>query len=624
LTAQDRVLVATFDAASKDSALGDVVSVAVRTNLAQSRAVHLVSTSGLVAALERMQRPASSRVDLALARDIAAREGIKAVVAGSVASAGAGFIITARLISAASGDELAVYQESASSAADIIPAVDRLTRQLRGRIGESLKSVKNAPALAQVATSSLDALRSYAAGLRANDVEGDFPKAIPLFEDAIAKDSGFAAAYVQLSNTIGNANLNRPRQDSLIATAYRLRARLPEAERYSVEGAYFFRRNRPKSIAAYERAVALDSSDVESLNQLAILSERTRNHARAEQLTRRAIVVEPESGILFENLANTLANAGKLDAADSVYRVMKTQKILYPTDRAEALLLYVRGEVDSAEARARAGAKSSNPQLSRVMLALLRQLMQVRGRLRESDSLALEVRARNVARGARVDSLALPLRTAIDDAWLRGQSQRAVARIETAVRANPLTPKSPPGAMLDAAHNYALAGAPERGRALLARYDSAARDSVDRQSWQGQRAYTEAEILLAERRTDDAIRAYRRMDVDADGLPHWCAFCLPVSLGRAYDQANMADSAVANLERYLANTADSRINVDTWMLGPAHKRLGELYEARGDAKRAAEHYAAFVDLWKRADPELQPKVAEARTALERVRRKLAQ
>ena len=77
--------------------------------------------------------------------------------------------------------------------------MDRLTRQLRGRIGESLKSVNDAPALSQVTTSSLDALRAFAAGLRANDVEGDFPKAVTLFEDAIAKDSGFAAAYVQLS-----------------------------------------------------------------------------------------------------------------------------------------------------------------------------------------------------------------------------------------------------------------------------------------------------------------------------------------------------------------------------------------------------------------------------------------
>ena len=176
--------------------------------------------------------------------------------------------------------------------------------------------------------------------------------------------------------------------------------------------------------------------------------------------------------------------------------------------------------------------------------------------------------------------------------------------------------------MLDVATNYAFAGAPEKARTFLAQFDAAASDSVDRQSWRGQRPYTEATILLAERRNDDAIRAFRKMDTDADGLPHWCTFCLPLSLSRAYDQANQADSTIANLERYLRVTSDTRINADTWMLAPAHKRLGELYEAKGDAKRSAEHYAAFVELWKRADPDLQPKVAEARTRLELVRRSL--
>ena len=149
-----------------------------------------------------------------------------------------------------------------------------------------------------------------------------------------------------------------------------------------------------------------------------------------------------------------------------------------------------------------------------------------------------------------------------------------------------------------------------------------AADSVKRESWRGQRPYAEASILLAERRTDDAIRAFRRMDTDADGLPNSCTFCLPVSLARAYDQANVTDSTIVNLERYLANLSDARTIVDTWFLGPAHKRLGELYEAKGNAKRAADEYAAFVELWKRADPDLQPKVAEVRARLERVRRTL--
>jgi DNA-binding SARP family transcriptional activator len=45
-------------------------------------------------------------------------------------------------------------------------------------------------------------------------------------------------------------------------------------------------------------------------------------------------------------------------------------------------------------------------------------------------------------------------------------------------------------------------------------------------------------------------------------------------------------------------------------------RLGELYEEKGDRVKAADRYAEFVKLWKRADPELQPKVTEAKQRLE--------
>jgi hypothetical protein len=58
--------------------------------------------------------------------------------------------------------------------------------------------------------------------------------------------------------------------------------------------------------------------------------------------------------------------------------------------------------------------------------------------------------------------------------------------------------------------------------------------------------------------------------------------------------------------------------LDAWWLAGTHKRLGELYEARGDKARAASHYARFVELWKSADPELQPKVREVRARLARL------
>ena len=624
ITAQDKVLVAAFDASSRDSALADVVSAAVRTNLAQSRAVHVVSTGNVVGALERMQRPATSRVDLALGREIAAREGIKAVVVGSVASAGTGFIITARLMSAATGDELAVVQESASGTDEIIPAVDGLTRKLRGRIGESLKSVADAPALAQVTTSSLEALRAYVAGLRANDVDGDFPKAIGLFEEAIAKDSGFASAYVQLSYSLGNARLQSARQDSLIATAYRLRGRLPESERYALEGAYEFRRNRPRAIAAFQRAIAVDSFNVDALNELGILSSQSGRNDEAARWYRRAVALEPDNGVLLGNLSDALTQVGRFAESDSVIRAILAKKIAYPTEPHRLSLWYVRGVTDSAEAYARAGMRGPNASVARANLNWASRLAAVRGQLREGEALGAELRARNVARGAPVDSLDLPIRTAIEEAFLRGRPQRAVAELEAAVRSRPPTPASRAGVQLDIAQAFAMAGAPARARTFVAQWDAARRDSVQREAWRGQRRFVEATTLLAEGKTDDAIRMSRRIDVDDDGLRTFCDFCPHLMLARSFDAANASDSTIAALERYLASTNVSRINADTWFRAPAHKRLGELYEAKGDAKRAATQYAAFVDLWKNADPDLQPKVAEVRARLERLRRTLPQ
>ena len=622
LNAQDRVLIAAFDAAARDSALGDVLSEAVRTNLSQSRAVNIVSTSNLVAALGRMQRKPTSRLDMALAREIAVREGIKAIVTGSVTSAGTGYIITTRLVNAESGDELAVYRESAANTGEIIPAVDKLTRQLRGKIGESLKSVSDAPALGQVTTPSLDALRAFAAGLRANDVEGDYPKAIGLLEEAIAKDSGFASAYVQLAYSLGNAGIQAPRRDSLMQAAFRLRQRLPERERYSVEGAYYGGRNRAKAIDAFQHAVAVDSFDVDAFNSLAIMYSLSRNYAGAERAYRRAVALEPDNGLVMVNLAGALIQAGKFAASDSVLRVVHERKLPYPTGRRDFDLLYNRGLLDSAEILGRLLMPNANPAIGLPTMAYMRSMVGARGRLRESESLTVEMERRNALRGERASPLDRPLQLAIEDAWLRGQGARAVARLDDLMRTHPVAGSVMGSSYLDVARTYAVAGAPDRARAVLAKFDPPSRDSTMHPRWVSMHMMAEGEIALAERRTRDAIRLFRQSDVAGDGLPTPCSYCLPALLGRAYDQANMADSTIANLERYLTIPSPGRVEVDAWMLAPAHKRLGELYEARNDNTRAVSHYTAFVNLWKRADPDLQGKVAEVRTRLDRLQRTL--
>jgi tetratricopeptide (TPR) repeat protein len=90
------------------------------------------------------------------------------------------------------------------------------------------------------------------------------------------------------------------------------------------------------------------------------------------------------------------------------------------------------------------------------------------------------------------------------------------------------------------------------------------------------------------------------------------------NLARAYDLAGNSDSAIAVFTRYVEKSYTVRIGTDAQFLAGTHKRLGELWEAKGDKQKAASHYSKFIELWKTADPELQPQVAAVRKALARL------
>ncbi len=103
-----------------------------------------------------------------------------------------------------------------------------------------------------------------------------------------------------------------------------------------------------------------------------------------------------------------------------------------------------------------------------------------------------------------------------------------------------------------------------------------------------------------------AQQAARRGLTPAVGLPE---------LGRAHDFAGQTDSAIAVYARYLATPEVVRAVTDACYLGLIYRRLGELYDERGQRDKAREHYSRFIELWRACDPRLRPEVAEARERL---------
>jgi len=163
----------------------------------------------------------------------------------------------------------------------------------------------------------------------------------------------------------------------------------------------------------------------------------------------------------------------------------------------------------------------------------------------------------------------------------------------------------------------AVGGQPERARAILREFESSVRDTALLRSVQPALHATRGWIALADGKPQEALTEFGRGDVAPDGPSTACTICLPAQLARAFDAAGQPDSAIAEYARYISTPFVGRWGetLDASMLPATHERLGQLYEAKGDVVKAAEHYRAFIELWKDADPELQPRVAEARRRL---------
>jgi tetratricopeptide (TPR) repeat protein len=117
-------------------------------------------------------------------------------------------------------------------------------------------------------------------------------------------------------------------------------------------------------------------------------------------------------------------------------------------------------------------------------------------------------------------------------------------------------------------------------------------------------------IALAEGNASAAIGEFTAAK---DGI---CRICVLPGLAQAYDAAGNRDSAIAVYRRYVDTPDTDHFELDAFFLAAAQKRLGELYEARGDKAGAVKAYAAFVALWKHADADLQPAVADVRQRIE--------
>jgi tetratricopeptide (TPR) repeat protein len=560
-------------------------------------------------ALVRMERAPTGSLDLGLAREVAVREGARAVIAGEINTAGSGFILSARVVSAETGGTLAAHREAVGDSSEVIRAIDRLSRGLRSRIGESLRSVRAGEPLEQVTTASLDALRRYSLAIRAGAV-GDQVQSAELLREAIALDTTFAMAYrrLALSRVISGAE----RSDAL-EQAYRLRERLSERERSYVLGTYYsMREDREQAIATYRGLLDTYPDDVTALTNLAYEYLDQRSYARAEPLYRRVVELDSLSG-LYGNLIIAQVALGRLDDARSTTARFREKVPGHGLSEIFPILMAVNdGLYDSAEVAFLAFAErhSENLLWSSTAAEQLAQLALLQGRLTEAEDHFAGAVTGAEQLGIPFAGLQGTRRAALLEIWFRNQNDPGLAILDSGLTDQPLeeipVPDRPYG---DLVRLYAAAGEPDRARSLLRDFDASA-DPSTAHSNARQHQEMAGWIALAEDRASDAVEAFRAAD---QGM---CPTCILPMLGMAYDLAGQADSTLAIYERYLETPWITRIETDMLVLADVYERLGQIYAARSDTARARDYFTQFIAIWGNADEELQPRVEAARRALE--------
>ena len=614
LEEREPLILADFENRTPDSTLGQSLTEAFRVDLSQSPTLRLVDPGSLVETLERMERRGPAALNPALAREVAERMGVKAVVVGQIDPVGRGYVLSASLVGAGDGRILTAVRESAEDEGSLLRAIDQLSRKLRERIGESLTTIRADPPLEDVTTGSLAALRKYTAANRL--IESDRgEEAVPLLEEAVALDTGFAMAWRKLAVIMGNFELSPTREAAAATRAYEHRDRLPAIERNLTVGYYhgFVSDDPAKVVAAYRAVLEIDPDNYIALNNLAIALTDQRRFVEAESLALRTTRFSPGSPGWLNTVQAQLAQ-GKQDEARATLEVYRRQAPASPWPEllSTGVALAAR-DFDSAESRLLAlrARKHDSQFFNRVVRGNLAILLEQRGRIAEARRMLDERLQVTVAERLPWESLRTTSRLARLDAMYGRDPRAGAATLKAGVERTPLGSLAPHDRpYVDLISAYVAVGQLDEARRLHREYESQVPETMRRTDLRGPSAA--GAVAAASGETQRALALYREW-YERDGN---CFSCGSYEMGQLFDRLGQPDSAIAAYSRVVgATTLDGLRFAQNYSYAPSLKRLGELYEGRGDRAKAADYYGRFVELWKHADPELQPTVKEVRTRL---------
>jgi serine/threonine protein kinase/tetratricopeptide (TPR) repeat protein len=593
LTERDSVLLTEFVNATGDSAFEGTLKQALAVQLEQSPFLNLVSQSRIQEALSYMGRPPAERITNEVGREIALRQGARAVLTGTISNLGSHYVIALDAVNAQSGDSLAREQVEAASKEEVLKSLDQAASSMRRKLGESLASVKQfATPLERATTSSLDALKEYSLGqtehMKLND-----EVAIPHLERAIAIDPNFAMAHATLGVVCDNLTYKKRARD-LLGKAYELRDRASERERFYILAHYYGEGSGEieKQIEVYEQWNRTYPRDSVPLDNLALEYVRIGLPDKAVNAASEAVRVDPQDIYAYQNLAPAYVSLDRYDEAKAVIEQASTRKLASVGTRLALLdIAFIRGERSAMERIVADSAGSSDEPFLLIRLAnaehslgrivtsrITRQKAVAVARRRGMEELAVGISANEATRDAAYgyrDSARQAVSVALRDTKdmnTRGLSARVLAQIGDTAKAEKLIEELgaefPSDTLLHAVHIPLV----------------------------------EALVHLQRNAPAEAVKALEPARKFETGVGPASANFWPIYIrGLAFLKMNHGAQAAAEFEKILSRRGAASVSV---VYPLAQLNLARAHGLEGDKAKARTAYQDLFAFWKDADPDI--------------------
>ena len=621
LTEKDTIVLADFANSTGDGVFDETLKTALNVSLRQSPFLNVLSDSEVAKTLHQMTRPASTKLTPEVARELCQRAGSKAYLAGSIGSLGSEYVLGLKAVNCQNGDALAEEQLAATSKEKVLDSLGEAASKLRGELGESLATEQKFDApLEQATTSSLEALKAYSLGWRAESEKG--PAALAYYQRAIELDPSFAMGYRAVG--LVYAYLGQPGRAAEYHTkAFQLREHASERERLSIEAAYYsdVTGELDKAAQVCQEEIESYPREARAYGDLATVYSKQGQYEKAAEMIRQTVRLAPDWIGGYESRANYALASQRFDETRQIIHEAQARKLDDYSLHSLRYALAFLGS-DSAAMAEQQQWFAGKPEYENTGLGLASDTAAYAGHLGKSR----ELTKRAVDSAIRADS------KEVGAIWQAIAAQREAAygnpaeARQVAAEASRLAPASP-GTAVEAAVAFAQAGDTARAESLAQGLEK--RFPLDTQMQSIWLPVVHAQVALNRKNPALALNVLQAASPIESGNIQFvnnasCLYNIYVR-GEAYLAAGQGSAAAAEFQKILDH---SGIVLNCWTGALAHLGVARADALQSRSSRGADADAArvralaaykdFLTLWKDADPDI-PILKEAKEEYAKLR-----